>query len=284
MGQIGVFCGLLSCSSHAFTHVTDTKLVRPRSDAIAEPTMKLAVLCFFILEAVMSFDSVDILTESDPEVEPGPPSSTRASDGHGGLKRLASQPSGSSKVESLPSVDALTDDDGDFLLEKNPASDSRKRSRVNKKRQREESKNRNKKQLADVKSLKSLLLKACRNNCKSGCLNKFRVKSRFEELFEFRKEWVELHKLDQDTLLFERMKEILLRPDDAEVVTQWVILGVNVCLKAWKRLHGVGTAVVFRTFCSCVNQAMTISIQLLLISRNARTPQHGSFEWIEISR
>ena len=42
---------------------------------------------------------------------------------------------------------------------------------------------------------------------------------------------------------FERVKAILKPGQDRESPTEWTLLGVQVCLRAWKRLHGLGSRV-----------------------------------------
>ncbi|CAK8993643.1 FO synthase subunit 1, partial [Durusdinium trenchii] len=55
-----------------------------------------------------------------------------------------------------------------------------------------------------------------------------------------RQEWTGLHKLDQDQLAFDRIGRILAEERDEGVPPKWQICGVQVCLKAWKRLHALG--------------------------------------------
>lgn len=111
--------------------------------------------------------------------------------------------------------------------------------RRSKKRKRQEVSDAFKERLSSKESLKQLLLKSC-TKCKQGCLQKLKPPDKFQELLEFRKDWVSLHKLDQDRLVFDRMKAILREADGSGTLPVWKLLGVKVCLKAWKRLHGIG--------------------------------------------
>ncbi|CAK9074148.1 unnamed protein product [Durusdinium trenchii] len=77
----------------------------------------------------------------------------------------------------------------------------------------------------------------------------FTKQERFERLLAFRKEWDDLHKLDQDQVApqfiywaFERIRGILRKHgqeggDDSAPVskTRWQLLGRTVCIGAWKR-------------------------------------------------
>ncbi len=111
--------------------------------------------------------------------------------------------------------------------------------RQSKKRKRQEISDAFRRRLSSPTDLQNLLHKACRG-CKHRCLEKMKPDSKFQELVQFRKEWVALHKLDQDRLIFDRMAQILREPRDAGALPQWRFLNVIVCLKAWKRLHGIG--------------------------------------------
>lgn len=71
-------------------------------------------------------------------------------------------------------------------------------------------------------------------------MTKFQGPAKLQELLDFRQDWASLHKLDQDTMLFDRVKAILDEPRDEGAPAHWEILGTRVCLKAWKRLQAVG--------------------------------------------
>lgn len=53
------------------------------------------------------------------------------------------------------------------------------------------------------KALCSLLSKCCGGKCKLRCLAQFKQDEAFNELVKFREHWYELHKLDQDRLVFQ---------------------------------------------------------------------------------
>lgn len=123
-------------------------------------------------------------------------------------------------------------------------ADAPRRNRQSFKRKRKQIAEAIKERLSSRKCLENLLQKAC-TGCKQRCLEKFKPGGRhFERLAEFRKEWTNLHKLDQDRLIFDRVKGILTLEAGVEEAdapsTQWSILGVRVCLKAFKRLHAIG--------------------------------------------
>ncbi|CAK9008254.1 FO synthase subunit 1 [Durusdinium trenchii] len=55
-----------------------------------------------------------------------------------------------------------------------------------------------------------------------------------------RKEWAELHKLDQDNVAFQRARDILrASPEGAR--TAWIFLDQQVCLRCFKALHALGS-------------------------------------------
>ena len=112
-----------------------------------------------------------------------------------------------------------------------------------KKRKRQEVSDAFKKRLSSKESLKNLLLKSC-TKCKRGCLQKFKGPKIFENLVDFRKDWISLDKLDQDRLAFDRMKAILQEAAQDGTLPVWKLLGISVCLKAWKRLHAIGSLVL----------------------------------------
>ena len=183
--------------------------------------VRIVVAAFGILLAVvMSFDSVDFLSESDPD--------------DGGCNVVVARRSESSMT--FAAVDDLSSDEKPAP---EPSASLPQYGRQSKKQKREASANRVKSKMTSESSLKSLLLKACRR-CKRRCLEKFKGKLKFEELLRFRQEWASLHKTDQDVLLFDSMRVIL--QDGAEgAPAQWKILGTHVCVTAFKRLHAVGT-------------------------------------------
>ena len=197
----------------------------------------------------MSFDSVTNLSDSGSEHDTGLGSSRdrpckrpRVADQFG-MQIAQIAPS-----TSFESIDALTESDVEDkprprdeprLVPKSDAKDSHV-SRRSKKRKREESAQIVKKRIADRTSVKSLLLKACHKKCKRNCLTRFKDPSKFGELCDFRTDWTNLHKTDQDNVLYSNMKECLEEPMDDAVPAKWMFLGAHVCLKAWKRLHAVG--------------------------------------------
>lgn len=147
-------------------------------------------------------------------------------------------------MSSFAAVDELTEsgDEGGENLGKStprlsvPQASSRRKSS---KRKREEASACFKKQLSSEDSLRNLLAKAC-VQCNHRCLEKFKSLSKFKELKEFRDDWVGLDKLDQDQLAFDRIRGILEEPRDEGVPPRWTFLNVQVCLRAWKRLHALG--------------------------------------------
>ncbi|CAK9045691.1 FO synthase subunit 1 [Durusdinium trenchii] len=96
--------------------------------------------------------------------------------------------------------------------------------------------------------LKVLLGKRC-VSCRHNCMQKFSEPAKFETLVEFKRDWLALHKLDQDQavpwvrqlqdFVFDRIRQTLLGRAGDECAS-WIILGTQVCLRSWKRLHGVG--------------------------------------------
>eukprot|EP00435_Cladocopium_sp_Y103_P026856 s1526_g6.t1 len=183
----------------------------------------LALLCL-----AMSFDSVDWLSESDG-----------GDDGESNLvvARHNEIPSSFAAVTELSS-DERPDEGEPPSASSNPPGDRKRKG--SRKEKREASANRVKDKLAAESSLKSLLLKACGDRCKRRCLEKFKGQQKFQELLEFRKEWVNLHKTDQDVLLFDHLREILEDTASEGVPGRWKILDTPVCLKAYKRLHAAG--------------------------------------------
>ena len=107
------------------------------------------------------------------------------------------------------------------------------------KRKRQEISEACRQRLTSEPDLRKLLLKSCAQ-CNRRCLEKFKGRAKFEELQQFRQEWTGLHKLDQDQLAFDRIGRILAEERDEGVPPKWQICGVQVCLKAWKRLHALG--------------------------------------------
>ena len=145
------------------------------------------------------------------------------------------------EVDQFQPVTSLSEEDAD---DQGADSDVRYRNRKSFKRKRKQIAEAVRERLSSRKCLENLLQKAC-TGCKQRCLEKFKPGGRhFERLLEFRKQWTNLHKLDQDRLIFERVKSILAPETDEEVSdapsTRWSILGVCVCLKAFKRLHCIG--------------------------------------------
>ena len=133
-----------------------------------------------------------------------------------------------------------------------PEEEPRARRRGAKRKRQQTSEN-FKKKLADRDSLKAFLQRAC-VGCKQRCMEKFKPRGEssvmLNRLVEFREDWAALHKLDQDRIIFERMQKTLIADDDAgpeleRQGTEWIFLGVKVCLKAWKRLHAIGILVNF---------------------------------------
>lgn len=138
--------------------------------------------------------------------------------------------------------------------------------RRSKKRKREESTERVRRNMTDESKLRGLLQKAC-VGCKHRCLEKWKNSSMFQKLLDFRKDWASLHKTDQDVVLFNRMKAILHEPRDADALAKWTIFGVRVCLKAWRRIHGIGPlSLLSQSFgpgMICRNNMLQVRIQIV---------------------
>ncbi|CAK9001655.1 FO synthase subunit 1 [Durusdinium trenchii] len=84
-------------------------------------------------------------------------------------------------------------------------------------------------------ALRKTLTKSC--PCKTRqCFNVFREDAKFADLLELRLDWNNLHKLDQDRMVFDRIRE-----KRSSLNGEWQILDEPVCLKGWKRLHGIGS-------------------------------------------
>ena len=124
-------------------------------------------------------------------------------------------------------------------------ADVGRRNRKSFKRKRKQIAEAVKERLSSRKCLENVLQKAC-TGCKRRCLEKFKPGGQhFERLLEFRKQWTNLHKIDQDRLIFDRVRSVLAPEAGIQGVsdapsTQWSMLGVRVCLKAFKRLHCLG--------------------------------------------
>ncbi len=120
-------------------------------------------------------------------------------------------------LDSLPSVDALSDSDHDVgapsLLPITKLSDSedddgpaskkglsRKWGRGRVSKLRRESSRKFKEKLSSASFVKGLLGKKCLS-CKHHCMDKFSAPGDLTALIQFRKAWVELHKLDQDRVV-----------------------------------------------------------------------------------
>ena len=98
-------------------------------------------------------------------------------------------------VTSLTSSSASSGTDAEWLQTCKP---SKRRKRVRKKRP----------QVNDLVQIQVMLSKISAK-CKSGCRDHFRRKEALQRLVSFRKEWAELHKLDQDNVVPQHKKTIV---------------------------------------------------------------------------
>ena len=87
------------------------------------------------------------------------------------------------------------------LSDEEPSEDEKERSRdvgiPGKKRRRREGPTL-KDRLRSRDACRGFVMRRCGGRCKKLCFGKFRTTHRFEELFKFRLQWSELHKLDAD--------------------------------------------------------------------------------------
>lgn len=98
----------------------------------------------------------------------------------------------------VPPVTTLTESSSEEAVP--PPSAGRKRAR-NKSRPL-----RKKPPVDDVVAIQSMLSKA--SKCKGNCREQFRGKASQQELIQFRKEWNELHKTDQDEVVACTMRQV----------------------------------------------------------------------------
>ncbi|CAL1128171.1 unnamed protein product [Cladocopium goreaui] len=85
--------------------------------------------------------------------------------------------------------------------------------------------------LDDPTVLRATLGKPCGCKIRGGCVTQFQRHSDFEELRRFREELKSLHKLDQDRVVHDQLRQQLSSDESA-----WTFLGKPVCLKAWENL------------------------------------------------
>lgn len=131
-------------------------------------------------------------------------------------------------------------------------------------------------------TLRNLVGKACRK-CKKKCLEQFKASENYARLKAFRRQWSELHKLDQDQVVFDRIRSILSEDRDEGTRVSWRIFGITVCQKAWMRLHGVGHSdcdlrlyVLFSFFFCCLFEAGESEVDWLIPNLVSRMPSYIS--------
>ncbi|CAL1165648.1 unnamed protein product [Cladocopium goreaui] len=95
--------------------------------------------------------------------------------------------------------------------------------------------------LASEVHCRALLTKRCKG-CRRPCLMGFasRQNGAFANLLDFRRKWVDTHKLDQDRVVFDSMKAALAARATDQAAVSWRFNGSKVCLRGWKALHAIG--------------------------------------------
>lgn len=139
-------------------------------------------------------------------------------------------------LDSLPSVDTLTDSDHDVgapsllpITELSGSEDgggpasgkglSRKWARGHVAKQRRESSRKFKERLSSASFVKGVLGKKCLS-CRYHCMDQFSAPQDFTALVQFRKAWAELHKLDQDRVVSGSGNNHLL----THIIAQFMVL------------------------------------------------------------
>ncbi|CAK9015960.1 unnamed protein product [Durusdinium trenchii] len=78
--------------------------------------------------------------------------------------------------------------------------------------------------------IKALLGRTCKG-CKRACLNTFLSGQAFRDLLEFRQRWVDIHKVDQDRIVFDKMKA--LKAASTESTVAWTFNGNGRFQRLW---------------------------------------------------
>ncbi|CAK9086749.1 Uncharacterized protein SCF082_LOCUS41032, partial [Durusdinium trenchii] len=135
------------------------------------------------------------------------------------------------ELDLLPAVDALSSSDsaGSGIESEEAVKAKARPAKKNKKRKQkvlEDS--------APETELQRALSKSC--PCKKNCYEPFRSGPKLTELLNLRRDWGGLHKIDQDKVVFDRIRE---QKNSSQ--REWSLLGETICLKGWKRLHGIGS-------------------------------------------
>lgn len=96
---------------------------------------------------------------------------------------------------AFSSVTAFSSDESDEIVQNDPAAPSQ--AARGQKRRRRKSAEPTAQASSSVDSLRAMLGNP-KCHCARGCLSQFTGASEFSELSQFRQQWAEMHKLDQD--------------------------------------------------------------------------------------